>query len=155
MSLLSKTHCVPEHSTISSVNHSHRQSTYIHPKKSVSGLGAAADSFGVFVYMGCTGWPAFPPTVVLRRTNSAFGVYFVWQHLGLIAHCLCQSFWTFSCLGLNLKSKFFLLITTLVPDREKRVLSQHQVQSLAVLLQLVYSVSEGLSTVPAVGKLSR
>jgi len=58
------------------------------------------------------------------------------------------------CSGLNLKSKFFLLITNLVPGPEKRELSQHCVQSLPVLLQLMYSASGDLSSGPAAGELS-
>lgn len=64
---------------ISGVNHSCRQNTYIHLRILYLVWVLLLKCLG---YRGCSSWAAFPPTVLLRRTNAAFGVYFVWQHLG-------------------------------------------------------------------------
>lgn len=61
---------------------------------------------------------------------------------------------SFSCLGLNLKSNISFLLRLCYPVQRRESYHSTQVQSLAVLLQFVYSASEGFSSAPAVGELS-
>lgn len=103
--------------------------------------------FGGFMYMGFSDWPALPPTVLPRRRNDAFGIYFIWQHLGWIAHWPCQSSLTVSSVWVQTQktnSSFVLPPQYLVQRTE----SFHSTKNLSVLLQPVYSVSEGLSSIP-------
>lgn len=92
--------------------------------------------FGGFMYMGFSDWPAFPPTVLPRRRNDVFGIYFIkWCFWDLfhLATFRMNSTLTMSVflnslisLGSNPKSKLFLCSNSSVSGPENRELSQHQ-----------------------------